>query len=148
MSEPDSAIDEPVGAAATIGLWDATHEPEPDAVDGEAPPPGLPVADDELLLARAALDEGRPDDAAVHLAFVIRLAPVLAPVVLDLVGTDPRPALAFVRGDAYRLVGREVEARRAYADAARPDPTPSDDPDGTGRPSGQNADPPEQGDPA
>jgi hypothetical protein len=54
---------------------------------------------------------------------VLRLAPSLAPGVLDLVADRSEPPLALVRGDAYRLVGQEIEARRAFADAARePDP--------------------------
>jgi len=108
--------DAAVVAAETMGLWAAD-----DATPGTAPTvPGLPVTDDELLLAREAMADGRHADAAVHLGLVIRLAPALAPVVLDIVGTDRDPALAFVRGDAYRLVGRETEARLAYADVARP----------------------------
>lgn len=147
---PDDAA---VVAAETIGLWAADDDA------ASAPTlPGLPVTDDELLLAREALTDGRPADAAIHLGLVIRLAPALAPVVLDLVGADRDPALAFVRGDAYRLVGRETEARLAYADVARPatfdapaaelagdddaasgDPGPADQPD---------PDDPEQGAPA
>jgi hypothetical protein len=50
------------------------------------------------------------------------LSPALAPAVLDLVGRNHEPELALVRGDSYRLVGRELDARRAYADAARHDP--------------------------
>ena len=106
-----------VVAAETIGLW--ASDDDDDAASAPAVP-GLPVTDDELLLAREALADGRPADAAVHLGLVIRLAPALAPVVLDLVGADRDPVLAFVRGDAYRLVGRETEARLAYADVARP----------------------------
>jgi hypothetical protein len=131
-----------VGPAAVVALEDtraaAPPTPTPDASstspglwdDGAAAPTGdrqpdvervdLPIADDELLLAREALEEGRPDDAAVHLALVLRLTPALAPAVLDLVGADRRPGLAFVRGDAYRLVGHETAARQAYADVTRP----------------------------
>ena len=68
-------------------------------------------------------------NAALQLALVLRIAPALAPAVLDLIGDRHDPALALVRGDAYRLVGREIDARRAYADAARPDePPPQGDP--------------------
>jgi hypothetical protein len=52
----------------------------------------------------------------------VRLAPALAPAVLELIGDDRRPELALVRGDAYRLVGLEAEARQAYADVPRPAP--------------------------
>ena len=59
-------------------------------------------------------------NAAIQLALVLRLSSPLAPAVLDLIGDRPEAALAFVRGDAFRLVGREIDARRAYARAAGP----------------------------
>ena len=134
-----------VVAAETMGLWAADDE----AAASAPTVPGLPVTDDELLLAREALADGRPSDAAIHLGLVIRLAPALAPVVLDLVGTDPDPALAFVRGDAYRLVGRETEARQAYADVARPMAVdaPAAEPEGDGDASSQDPDPLDHPDP-
>jgi hypothetical protein len=52
----------------------------------------------------------------------------LAPAVLDLVADRRDRELAFVRGDAYRLVGRELDARRAYAGAGPPAPTPASAP--------------------
>jgi hypothetical protein len=39
--------------------------------------------------------------------------------VLDVVAGRTERSLVLVRGDAYRLVGREIEAQRAYAEAAR-----------------------------
>ena len=106
-------------AALSIGLWDA----DPDAAAGlDDGGPDLPIGGDELVLARAALDDGQAADAAVHLALVVRLTPALAPAVLELIGDDRRPELALVRGDAYRLVGLETEARQAYADVPRPAP--------------------------
>ncbi len=139
--------------ALAIGLWDDATTGEATA-DAPADAPDLPVADDELVLARAALDDGQVEDAAVHLALVIRLAPALAPAVLELVGDDHRPELALVRGDAYRLVGLESEARRAYADVPRPAPrpvtTPTPDPAVATEPSWPASTPdpadPEQGD--
>jgi tetratricopeptide (TPR) repeat protein len=105
------------------GLWDedmaAEAEAEAEAqakVDAE-----LPTGDEALEDGRAALESGDVIGAAVRLALVLRIAPALAPAILDLVGDRHDPALALVRGDAYRLVGRELEARQAYADAARPD---------------------------
>ncbi len=107
-------------AEAEAGLTDAVDEPDPAA---------------ELERARAALSLADPGEAAVRLGLVLRLSPSLAPAVLDLVADRPEPALAIVRGDAYRLVGRELEARRAFAEAARSvgaaspsAPTPPDDP--------------------
>jgi len=107
------------GAAATAGapalsgpgLWDT------DAVDA----PSVPVVDPatELSAALASLDAGERGAAAVRLAIVLRLAPTLAPVVLDAVSRAGRSAeLELVRGDALRLVGREIDAQHAFAAAA------------------------------
>jgi tetratricopeptide (TPR) repeat protein len=82
-------------------------------------PPELPAGDLELDLGRAALDAGDPDEAAVRLGIALRVAPALAPAVLDVVAGRTERNLVLVRGDAYRLVGREIEAQRAYAEAAR-----------------------------
>ena len=64
---------------------------------------------------------------------MLRVAPALAPAVLDLIEGRTERGLALVRGDAYRLVGREIEARRAFTEAARggswPPPTPEYEPD-------------------
>ena len=85
----------------------------------------LPTGEEELDLGRAALDANDPDEAAVRLGLAIRVAPALAPAVLDLIAGRTERAIALVRGDAYRLVGRELEARRAFADAARGGVTPA-----------------------
>ena len=78
---------------------------------------------DELEPA-ALLDAGRADlaagdraAAAVHLGLVVRLAPALAPAVLSIIGEATDAGLQLVQGDAYRAVGHESEARRAYASA-------------------------------
>lgn len=99
--------------------WDRTDLDADEDLDGPDPEEGLEAG-------QAALAASDPAAAAAHLGLVLRLAPALAPRVLDLVGDDDDPGLAFVRGDAYRLVGREREARRAYI-RARPS-TPSPDP--------------------
>jgi len=100
----------------SLRLWDMPGEPLPDES-------GLPTAEVELESGRDALEAGDIPRAATHLGLVLRLAPSLAPGVLDLVADRSEPPLALVRGDAYRLVGQEIEARRAFADAARePDP--------------------------
>lgn len=105
-----------VAAVGAAGFWDLPIESSADEF-GEA---RLPSADDELAGGRAALTSGDTHEAAVRLALVLRLTPALAPAVLDLVSGRGERELALVRGDAYRLVGRELEARRAYADAAHP----------------------------
>jgi hypothetical protein len=115
------------GAAAmpadgTIGLWGdegETHAPT-DAV--------LPSASEALDEGRAALESGDLLGASMQLALVLRLSTALAPAVLDLVADRSEPELAFVRGDAYRLVGRELDARRAYARIAGASPSPEASP--------------------
>jgi hypothetical protein len=164
-SVPDAVGEPPIGpsgdaSGATIGLWDATaaaHGPDitpdlttdveaADEIDGSS---DLPAGDAELDLGRAALEAGDPDEAAVRLGLVLRVSPALAPAVLDLVEGRTERGMALVRGDAYRLVGREIEARRAFAEAARggswPSPEPEHLPDG---PPPDPADPPTEGEPA
>lgn len=118
-TESQSASDAGDGA----GLWDEDLAAEAEAqaeaqarVDAE-----LPTGEEALEAGRAALEGGDVVGAAVRLALVLRIAPALAPAILELVGDRHDPPLALVRGDAYRAVGRELEARQAYADAARPD---------------------------
>ena len=89
-----------------------TLPPGPEPADA-IPDPGL-----ELEAARAELAAGQRDAAAIRLAVVLRFLPALAPVVLDIVATEPGPSFDLIRGDALRLVGREGQARRAYAAAA------------------------------
>ena len=109
-------------APVTPGFWDA---------DGGAGPvtPELPDPTEELDAAARALATGALDEAALRFALTLRLSPALAPAVIEATegilgaggaaGLGPAgPALSVVRGDAFRLVGLEVEARRAYAMAA------------------------------
>jgi len=93
---------------------------EAEAASAAAVDATLPTGDEALDAGRALLDTDDVPGAALQLALVLRIAPALAPAVIELVGERHDPELAFVRGDAYRLVGRELDARRAYADAARP----------------------------
>ena len=123
-TDRDAGVDAPDGDASDLvdGARGQGFEPT-------AAPADLPFGDEELERARVALADGDVGRAAVHLAFVLRLTPALASIVVELVGTRREPGLAFVRGDAYRLVGRETEALHAFADAARPDtelPGPDD----------------------
>jgi tetratricopeptide (TPR) repeat protein len=118
--------------APSIGLWDdslASEAEEMAEVEAD-----LPTGEEALDLGRAALEKDDLGAAALQLGLVLRLAPALAPAVASLLADRHDPALAFIRGDAYRLLGRELEARRAYADAV---PRPSSpDPD---RPEGDHA---------
>jgi hypothetical protein len=98
-------------APLTLGLWD------PDSADDEAAPQ-QPDPAGELEAARAALVAGSLDDATLRFGLALRLAPALAPAVLEATDGVSTPAINVVRGDAYRLVGLETEARRAYAAAA------------------------------
>jgi len=66
-----------------------------------------------------ALAAGDREAAAFHLAVALRLSPALAPAILASVGGTPGPAFDLLRGDAFRLVGHESDARRAYAAVAR-----------------------------
>ena len=93
------------------GFWDD----EETADDGlsQLPDPAL-----ELEAGRAALVAGALEQAALRLALALRLAPALAPAVLEATAGARGPAIAMVRGDAYRLAGHEEEARQAYAVAA------------------------------
>ena len=124
---------------ATIALWASLEAPEAMppaayadvAASSTAGDPDLPAGDEALHQGREALAAGDLEGAAVHLALALRLTPGLAPAVLDVIDGRTDRDLAFVRGDAYRLVGREREARRAFADAMRPIPPaepPSDHP--------------------
>jgi hypothetical protein len=102
-----------VPVATGPGLWDQKGAPR-------IPGGELPDAQSAIAAATAALADGRFGDGAVYLAIALRLASALAPTVLELVEASERrtPELELVRGDAYRVVGHELEARRAYAIAA------------------------------
>jgi hypothetical protein len=101
-----------VGAAASgPGLWDET-------TIGETGVDELVGPDEELAAARVALVEGDADAAAVHLALALRLDSSVALAILEIAGSRSRPGLDLVRGDAYRVIGHDDEARRAYRAAA------------------------------
>ena len=112
------------------GLWDEDLAAAAEAMaeTQAAIDASLPTGEEALDDGRVALEGGDVTRAALQLALVLRIAPALAPAVLDLIGERHDPGLAVVRGDAYRLVGRELDARRAYADAARPAPPPERSP--------------------
>jgi hypothetical protein len=126
----------------------------------------LPDPAGELDAARAALLAGALDEAVLRFTLALRLAPALAPAVLEATDGLAGPAVSVVRGDAYRQVGLEAEARRAYAAAAwsgdrdrrgrgtrsrppgRGRPARHDGPPGAGRPAAPPAAGPEPPDPA
>lgn len=121
----------PATELASMGLWDTDADASAEA-DASADFAELPAADGELERGRVAMAAGQASVAAVHLGLVLRVSPALAPAVLDALADDRSPDLAFVRGDAYRLVGHELDARRAFAQALRPSaeplPNPGSDP--------------------
>jgi hypothetical protein len=161
---PDEAVPGGEADAATIGLWEAAVAPQVDdggadrnadmdlgdRVDDDGD--DLPSGEQELDLGRTALEAGDPEEAAVRLGLAVRVAPALAPAVLDLIAGRTERGLALVRGDAYRLVGRELEARRAFLDAARgaswPPPAPEPPIDQPADPPDQPSDHQTEGDPA
>jgi len=99
------------GGPMTLGFWDP--DGADDALASEQSDPA-----GELEAARVALIAGAFDDATLRFGLALRLAPALAPAVLEATDGVSTPALDLVRGDAYRLVGLETEARRSYAAAA------------------------------
>jgi tetratricopeptide (TPR) repeat protein len=94
------------------GFWDDEETAEPRLL--EMPDPAL-----ELEAGRAAFVAGSFDQAALRFGLALRLAPALAPAILEATAGARGPALAVVRGDAYRLAGHEPEARQAYALASQ-----------------------------
>jgi len=95
----------------TLGLWEAEE-----GADSVATPPPDPAA--ELEAGRDALIAGSIDEAVLHFSLALRLAPALAPAVLEATDGARGAALTVVRGDAYRLAGHEAEAQQAYVIAA------------------------------
>jgi hypothetical protein len=130
--EPDPSVApaaQPVESG--VGLWDEDLAAAAEAMaeTQAAIDASLPTGEEALDDGRAALEAGDVARAALQLALVLRVAPALSPAVLDVIGDHRDPGLGFVRGDAYRLVGRELDARRAFADAAaRSAPPPEGSP--------------------
>jgi hypothetical protein len=91
----------------TRGFWDEDIEAEPGSRD--APDPAL-----ELEAGKAAIVAGALDEAALRFGIALRLAPALAPAILEATAGARVPSLIVVRGDAHRVAGHEMEAREAY----------------------------------
>jgi hypothetical protein len=120
------AAGEPAAAAGSAGPVAEVAVPMASMSDtGRAGGEPMPDPGDELDAARAALAAGDRAGAAIRLSIVLRIAPTLAPAVLDVAAGQSGPEFDLVRGDALRLVGRESQAQRAFASAAR---QPADEP--------------------
>ena len=109
-------------AAAAAAAGDPVH---PAGLWDDAPGVDLPDPQLALEAGQTALGDGRIAAGALHLALALRLAPALAPAVLDALAPYDAPELALVKGDAYRLVGHERDARLAFAEAASSIPVPA-----------------------
>ena len=119
MAMPAGRLLPPTGEPAAPTLWpDAETLPVTGSRPANQGDARLPEPADELDAARDDLRAGRLADGAIRLAVVLRLAPALAPAILDAITGLSSPSLELVRGDALRLVGHERDARLAYAAAA------------------------------
>jgi predicted negative regulator of RcsB-dependent stress response len=84
------------------------------------------LAGQELEIVDRSLARGEVAAAAGRLAVLLRLDPALAPVILSAaeraasarpMANADRSAIHLVRGDAFRILGREIEAAAAYRQA-------------------------------
>ncbi len=109
---PERVREASTAAPVMLGFWDGEAAIEPAAMP--APDPAA-----ELDAGRAALVAGAHDQAALHFGLALRVAPALAPAVLEATEGARSASLSIVRGDAYRLAGHETSAAQAYAVAAQ-----------------------------
>ena len=84
------------------------------------------LAGEELEKVDQHLAAGALSAAAGRLSVLLRFDPALAPIILTAADraaaaappdSDDLPAIQLVRGDAYRLLGRDKEAAAAYQEA-------------------------------
>jgi hypothetical protein len=84
------------------------------------------LAGEELQSVDRSLAAGETAAATDRLAVLLRLDPALAPVILSAAdkaianaepGSASASAVHLVRGDAYRILGREIESAAAYQQA-------------------------------
>jgi hypothetical protein len=108
VSSPEAT--EAVPATRPEGFWDL------ETIRNDE----VPESGDALVAARADLAAGDVPAAALHLGLAIRIGPDLAGEVLEIIEAqqDRTPELDLIRGDALRLLGREDDAWRAYADVS------------------------------
>jgi hypothetical protein len=127
---PPAPVAKAPSGPRNLGFWDGDEVEDDDTA-------AQPDPAQEFESGRLALVAGSFDVAALRFSLALRLAPALAPAVLEATEGARAPSLSVVRGDAYRLAGHESEARQAYAVAAhgglperrakvrvRPKPTP------------------------
>jgi hypothetical protein len=126
---PDAEV-EPVSGPQPSGPDpsgpDAAFPDSGASLDGEVDAP-RPVGPDLVAEVEAAIAAGRVRDVAVRLTIILREEGALAPLVLSLAdralavaATPPVAAsLQLVRGDAFRSLGREIEASAAFQAARR-----------------------------
>ena len=108
------------GQPTMAGLWD--DEPSMGNRQAARSPSKSAEPAEELARARDELESEDAEHIArglARLALVLRLDPMLAPAVLDAVGQRREATALLLRGDAYRLVGRRLEAEAAFGAAAR-----------------------------
>jgi hypothetical protein len=112
--DPGDRFEPGQGAGHAIGpsIWGDDAAAAVPAVDDAVDPATL------FHQARGALEAGQAAEAATGLILALRASPGLAPAILDLLAGRSESILALVRGDAQRVVGREVEAMRDHAVAA------------------------------
>jgi hypothetical protein len=134
---PQTWLPEPFGQTPAEAPHVAVSiDPIPLGRGGPASPGGQPstaavvmsgrLAGQELESVEGSMAAGDISAAARRLAVLLRLDPALAPVILSVAdravavppssGGDPA-AVHLVRGDAYRILGRENEAAAAYRQA-------------------------------
>jgi len=109
------------GPPLMAGLW-TEDEPGFGGRASAAGPRRPAEPAEELARAREELASGDPADAArglARLTLVLRLDPALAAAVLGALGPAREAGALLVRGDACRLLGRQLEAEAAFAAAAR-----------------------------
>ena len=97
---PERVREPSTAAPVMLGFWDGEADIEPAVMD--APDPAA-----ELDAGRTALVAGALDEAALHFGLALRVAPALAPAVLEATEGARSASLSIVRGDAYRLAGHE-----------------------------------------
>lgn len=120
----------PAAAGSPGGTPDAPIGPEPDARAARRAPARPVSISDELSRAREELGSTVPGAAArgvARLALVLHQDPALAPAVLKALEHRRDAAALLVRGDAYRLLGRHLEAEAALAAAGRALDAPDED---------------------
>jgi hypothetical protein len=97
----------------------------------------------ELDMISAEIAAGAFTSVASRLALLLRLDPALAPLIISTadralgshaLDAPGHAALNLVKGDAYRGLGRELEANEAYREAMRSLPARDGSPGGTGPP--------------